>query len=153
MGVELIKTVERSLYPRKSRGADLSTEICILHPDPYRHYYCKFAQERAVDFKIKSDSLVNQAYLPLGLAAAMFSTQGVLPFTPNWRRFLYVLIILGILVGASIIALFKGNCWFQEIAKCFPWRLRRVDVQYLSNLILRRGQEVHRGDLEEARQG
>jgi hypothetical protein len=78
----------------------------------------------------------------------MFSTQGVLPFTPNFSRFVVVLFILGILILVNIIALFKWRSWFQLIAEYFPWRLKKVDVQYLGSRRLRGGQEGVGGDLE-----
>jgi hypothetical protein len=81
----------------------------------------------------------------------MFSTQGVLPFTPNLSRFVVVMFILGILVVVSIVALFKWHSWFRLITECFPWRLKKVDIQYLSSRILRGGREGGRGDLERGR--
>jgi hypothetical protein len=82
----------------------------------------------------------------------MFSMQGVLPFAPNFSRFIAVLFILGILVVVSIVALFKGYSWFRLVAECFPWKLKKVDLpyRYLSSRILRGGQEGHSGDLEQA---
>jgi hypothetical protein len=59
--------------------------------------------------------LINfQLYLPLALASNMFSAQpGVLPFTPNFGRFVLCLFILGFLIVASIATLFKWELWRQ----------------------------------------
>lgn len=56
-----------------------------------------------------------QVTLPLGLAAAMFSTEGVLPFTPNLARFTGVIFILSILVVVTVVFLFNWASWFQPI--------------------------------------
>jgi hypothetical protein len=49
----------------------------------------------------------------LVLAASLFSTQGVLPFTPNLAYFTYVLVILAVLVVATLLALFNWDSWLR----------------------------------------
>ena len=59
----------------------------------------------------------NQVFYPLVIAASLFSTQGVLPFTPNLVYFTYVLVILVILVAATLIVLFNWDSWFRPIVQ------------------------------------
>jgi hypothetical protein len=56
-----------------------------------------------------------QLFFPLGLATAIFSTQGVLPFTPNLARFTYVLFILSVLIVVSLVVLFNWESWLQSV--------------------------------------
>lgn len=56
-----------------------------------------------------------QIFYPLVLAASLFSTQGVLPFTPNLAYFTYVVVILTVLVVATLVVLFNWDLWFQPI--------------------------------------
>jgi hypothetical protein len=83
----------------------------------------------------------------LALAAAIFSTQGVLPFTPNPARFTYVLFILGVLVVASIVALYKWHSWFQLIIECISRRVRKTDDRTQWDLEMGSGEGM--GDLKQ----
>jgi hypothetical protein len=60
-----------------------------------------------------------QLFLPLSLAANIFSTQGVLPFTPNFARFTYVLFVLSVLVVVALIVSLNWASWFQSAGKLF----------------------------------
>ncbi|PMD50228.1 uncharacterized protein K444DRAFT_637629 [Hyaloscypha bicolor E] len=56
--------------------------------------------------------VITIAYLPLVLAANLFSTApGVLPFTPTFGRFIVALFALGFLIAASIVSLFRWHGW------------------------------------------
>jgi hypothetical protein len=56
-----------------------------------------------------------QVFYPLVLATSLFSTQGVLPFTPSFVHFTYALFILTVLVVATLVALFNWDSLFQLI--------------------------------------
>ena len=51
------------------------------------------------------------------MATAIFSTQGVLPFTPSLERFTYVLIILVALVVVTLVVSFNWDSWFQPLVE------------------------------------
>jgi hypothetical protein len=62
----------------------------------------------------------------------MFSTQGVLPFTPNLARFTGVIFILSILVVATVVFLFNWVSWFPliiEYLKNFK-NFRKATIYY-----------------------
>jgi hypothetical protein len=65
-----------------------------------------------------SDCFAFQLFFPLGLAANIFSTQGVLPFTPNLARFTYVLLVLSVLVGMTLVVSLNWTLWFRPILDC-----------------------------------
>jgi hypothetical protein len=74
--------------------------------------------------------MANQLYLPLALASNVFSTTpGVLPFTPNFGRFVLCFFLLGFLVVASILALFNWRSWIQRIVNCLLWMSRKAEVR------------------------
>jgi hypothetical protein len=56
-----------------------------------------------------------QLFIPPAIAANIFSTTGVLPFTPNFARFTYVLLILSVLIMVTLVILFKWELWFQSV--------------------------------------
>jgi hypothetical protein len=61
----------------------------------------------------------------------MFSTTpGVLPFTPNFGRFVLCLFLLGFLVVASIVALFKWHMCVRLMLECLPWKPRKTPQQW-----------------------
>jgi hypothetical protein len=60
-----------------------------------------------------------QLFFPLGLAANIFSTQGVLPFTPNFARFTYLLFVLSVVVMMTLIISFNWTSWLQSIVQRF----------------------------------
>ncbi|KAE9375793.1 hypothetical protein N431DRAFT_454401 [Stipitochalara longipes BDJ] len=79
-----------------------------------------FQQKSARHIQILT--VITIAYLPLALAAAVFSTTpGVLPFTPDFGRFMLCLFSLGVLVVASIILLFKSHIFVPLIPVCLRW--------------------------------
>jgi hypothetical protein len=73
-------------------------------------------------------------FFPLGLAATIFSTQGVLPFTPNLARFTGVLLILSVLVMATLVFLFNWASWIQPILKYLKG-LRKTSIYYSDSLV------------------
>jgi hypothetical protein len=57
----------------------------------------------------------------------MFSTTpGVLPFTPNFGRFVLCLFFLGLLIVASIAALSKWDFFLKLIRERVPWWPRKA---------------------------
>jgi hypothetical protein len=64
---------------------------------------------------INSNNFSLQLFIPLSLAAAIFSMQGVLPFAPNFARFTGVLFSLCVLVVVTLLFLFKWTPWIQPI--------------------------------------
>jgi hypothetical protein len=66
----------------------------------------------------------------LVLAASLFSTTGVLPFTPNLVYFIYVLLVLAILVVATLVALFNWQAWLQLVVDCI-WKRPGGEETYL----------------------
>jgi uncharacterized membrane protein len=61
----------------------------------------------------------------LVLATSIFSTQGVLPFTPNFLIFICVLVVLIILVIATLVGLFNWDMWFQPALDYITTELKR----------------------------
>jgi hypothetical protein len=94
-----------------------------------------------------------QVFYPLVLATSLFSTQGVLPFTPNLAHFTYALFILAVLVVATLVALFNWDSWFQPIVDSAA-----AVLNFLKAIIQQQGQKVksdedydERPDVEEIR--
>lgn len=77
-------------------------------------------------------------FFPLALAASLFSTTGVLPFTPNFARFTYVLVVLAVLAVAIPIILFNWASlvdrsvvtgrYFRNVFKLQVGRGENIDV-------------------------
>ncbi|PMD62171.1 uncharacterized protein K444DRAFT_363261 [Hyaloscypha bicolor E] len=66
-------------------------------------------------------TVITIMYLPLALAANMFSTApGVLPFTPNFGRFILSSVALSLLVLASIATLFRWRSWAEKLLHILP---------------------------------
>ena len=57
-----------------------------------------------------------QVFYPLALAASLFSTEGVLPFTPTLASFTSVLVILTVLLGATLVVCSNWTLLFQPMA-------------------------------------
>ncbi|PMD45421.1 hypothetical protein L207DRAFT_508317 [Hyaloscypha variabilis F] len=72
-------------------------------------------------------TVITILYLPLALASNMFSTTpGVLPFTPNFGRFVLCLFFLCLLIVASIAALSKWDFFLKLICEHVPWWPRKA---------------------------
>ena len=54
----------------------------------------------------------------MALAANLFSTTGVLPFRPNLAKFIYVFLILGILIVATLVVLYNWRSWLHQMVEC-----------------------------------
>ncbi|PVH77593.1 hypothetical protein DL98DRAFT_266351 [Cadophora sp. DSE1049] len=63
-------------------------------------------------------TVITIIFFPLALAANLFSTTGVLPFTPNLATFIFVFLTLGILVVATLVVLSNWRSWLQQMVEC-----------------------------------
>lgn len=125
----LIKTAACSLGFWKSRRRHRPAESCKPHAGSYRCHYCKFPQ-KAEYSETRTDqvSLPDvQFFLPFLLASALFSTQGVLPFTPNIGKFIVSLIILAVLVIVTFVVLLNWESWFRPFLERYLGRIGWID--------------------------
>ncbi|PMD47172.1 hypothetical protein L207DRAFT_627873 [Hyaloscypha variabilis F] len=112
---------------------DLERELCEDSPQGV-HAHLNFGnqdvaivQQRAARH-MQVLTIVTIVFFPFLLASALFSTQGVLPFTPNVEKFIVSLIILAALVIVTFIVLLKWELWFQPFLERFLWRIGCMDL-------------------------
>ncbi|KAH7333039.1 hypothetical protein BKA65DRAFT_564042 [Rhexocercosporidium sp. MPI-PUGE-AT-0058] len=60
-------------------------------------------------------TVITIIFFPLALAANLFSTTGVLPFTPNLATFIFVFLSLGILILATLVVLSNWRSWLHQM--------------------------------------
>jgi hypothetical protein len=132
------------VHLRKLR--DLEKELCEDNPQGL-NAYLSFGNHEAAIFQQRTAShvevltVITIVFFPLGLAATIFSTQGVLPFAPNLVRFTYVLFILSVLVVVTLVVLFNWGSWFQPIVERVMAELnfRKGIIYYNERLV---GEEI-----------
>ncbi|KAE9363248.1 hypothetical protein N431DRAFT_357282 [Stipitochalara longipes BDJ] len=101
----------------------LQAELCQDSPQGLNAHYTHgnheaqlFQQKIARHIQILT--IITIVYLPLALGTAVFSTNsGVLPFTPNFGRFIISLFILTALMVAWIAALLRWQDWSRLMNK------------------------------------
>ncbi|KAG4422038.1 hypothetical protein IFR04_004779 [Cadophora malorum] len=133
--VLLVGTAFEKLKAHLQRIRDLENELSKDNPDGLNiHLGLESvegtnSQEKTAR-QLQNLTVITTIFFPLALSANLFSTTGVLPFAPNLRTFMFVFLVLGILILATLVILTKGETWLYQ----FMEYLRKIFTFCMAHL-------------------